>query len=333
MNEKVKCEICGKEFEMIAPAHLRTHNLTTAEYHKMFPDAPFQSEKRKKQVSNTLKNKYESGELKIWSDGLTKETDERVKEMGEEVSKILKKEYNDGKRISWNKGETKETNNSVKQQSNALIGRTKENDESVRRMSETLTGRTKENHEGVRKQSEKMTGRTKENDEGTRRQTDALRGRTKEEYEYIQRQADKLTGRTKEEYDYLKRQSEKMKSRTGELAPQWKEGVSFEPYCPKFDDDLKERVRLFFDRKCYICGKSEQEQIDEMKKEGKVPIRKLDVHHVNYNKDTCCDDSKPLFVPLCRKCHMKTNQDKEYWEDFFTVSLNYLTDGECFTKK
>ena len=180
-----------------------------------------------------------------------------------------------------------------KQISETLTGRTKENNESVRRQSEKMIGRTKETHEGVRRQSEKLTGRTKENDEGTRRQADALRGRTKEEYEYIQQQADKLTGRTKEEYDYLKRQSEKMKSRTGELAPQWKGGVSFEPYCPRFDDDLKERVRLFFDRKCYICGKSEQEQIDEMKEEGKVPIRKLDVHHVNYNKDTCCDDSKP----------------------------------------
>ena len=333
MNEKIKCEICGKEFDMIAPSHLRTHNLTTKEYHEMFPDAPFQSERRKKQVSDTLKNKYKSGELKIWTDGLTKETDERVKEMGEKISKILKKEYDNGERSSWNKGETKETNSSVKHQSETLTGRTKENDDSVRMMAEKLIGRTKENYEYLENAAKKRRGRTKENHSGVKRQADTLRGRTKENYEYIQQQADKLTGRTKEDYDYLKRHSDQLKCKTGELSPQWKGGVSFEPYCEKFDDDLKERVRIFFDRKCYICGKSEQEQIDEMLKEGKTPIKKLDVHHVNYDKMVCCNDIKPLFVPLCRSCHAKTQFDREYWEEFFTVSLNYLTDGECFTKK
>lgn len=113
-----------------------------------------------------------------------------------------------------------------------------------------------------------------------------------------------------------------MYGRTGEKSPVWKGGISFEPYCIKFDDDLKERVRNFFNRCCYVCGKNEVDN-----------GRKLDVHHVNYDKMVCCNEVRPLFVPLCRSCHSKTQKDREGWEEFFTISLEYLTDGKCFLPK
>lgn len=123
--------------------------------------------------------------------------------------------------------------------------------------------------------------------------------------------------------NYGKRGKEtSMYGRTGEKCPAYQGGISFLPYCEKFDNDLKERVRDFFDRKCYICGKNEADN-----------GRKLDVHHVNYNKMVCCNDVKPLFVPLCISCHAKTSGDREYWEEFFTVRLEYLTDGQCFYQK
>lgn len=108
----------------------------------------------------------------------------------------------------------------------------------------------------------------------------------------------------------------------GEETHNWKGGISFEPYCEKFDKDFKERVRNFFDRKCYVCGMNEIEN-----------GRKLDIHHVNYDKMVCCNDVKPLFVPLCKSCHAKTQGDRKYWEEFFTISLEYLTDGKCFLPK
>ena len=108
----------------------------------------------------------------------------------------------------------------------------------------------------------------------------------------------------------------------GEKNPSWKGGISFEPYCIKFDDEFKERVRDFFNRCCYVCGKNEIENKG-----------KLCVHHVTYDKEMCCDDSKPLFAPLCRSCHAKTNFNRDYWQEFFTISLEYLTDGECYLKK
>ena len=108
----------------------------------------------------------------------------------------------------------------------------------------------------------------------------------------------------------------------GEKNHRWLGGISFEPYCEKFDDDLKERVRDYFNGCCYVCGIGQSEF-----------GRKLDVHHVNYDKMVCCNDVKPLFVPLCKKCHVKTYGNREYWEEFFTTSLNYLTNGECFLPK
>ena len=103
----------------------------------------------------------------------------------------------------------------------------------------------------------------------------------------------------------------------------WRGGISFGKYCPKFNNEFKERVRNYFGRCCYVCGKNEADN-------GK----RLDVHHVNYQKMACCEeDVKPLFVPLCVSCHSKTHYDREYWEEFFTESLMFLTDGKCWYEK
>ena len=110
----------------------------------------------------------------------------------------------------------------------------------------------------------------------------------------------------------------------GAQSGMWKGGVSFEPYCIKFDDEFKERVREYWNRKCILCEKTELEN-----------GRKLDVHHVMYNKDTCCDDSILLFVVLCNSCHSKTNGKREYWEkEFEKIIYSRNIDGKCFyTKK
>jgi len=99
--------------------------------------------------------------------------------------------------------------------------------------------------------------------------------------------------------------------------PNWKGGVSFEPYCPKFSKRFKERVRLFFGNICVECG-TKQNGI------------KLSVHHVNFNKKSCCDNSVPLFVPLCHDCHAKTNYKRDYWEKHFTQLINDYYGGKCY---
>jgi hypothetical protein len=110
----------------------------------------------------------------------------------------------------------------------------------------------------------------------------------------------------------------------GEKSGCWKGGISFEPYCPKFNNEFRERVRAFFGYKCQKCGHVWQEG-----------ERKLAVHHVNYQKDSCCNqETIPLFVPVCSTgCHAKTNYDREKWEKHFTDLINKKFGGKCYFTK
>ena len=101
-------------------------------------------------------------------------------------------------------------------------------------------------------------------------------------------------------------------SQKGEKSHNWKGGISFEPYCEKFNNALKESVREKFGRVCFMCPTTEEEN-----------GRKLDVHHVNYDKECMCNDVECEFVPLCRKCHGRTCHDHELWERLIINTLSY----------
>jgi len=105
----------------------------------------------------------------------------------------------------------------------------------------------------------------------------------------------------------------------GEKAPNWKGGISFEPYCPKFNENLKLRVRAFFEYRCIICGKHENEC-----------NKKHCVHHVEYNKQACCDGKPVHFAILCTKHHTKTNNDRERWEEMFHRVIDEVYNGRSY---
>ena len=92
-------------------------------------------------------------------------------------------------------------------------------------------------------------------------------------------------------------------SRKREKHPNWQGGISFEPYSIQFNKELKELIRRRDNYQCQICGMLEVEN-----------IRKLDVHHINYNKKNCLPSN---LISLCRKCHIKTNTNREYWKEYF----------------
>lgn len=96
-------------------------------------------------------------------------------------------------------------------------------------------------------------------------------------------------------------------AQSGERNCNWRGGVSFLPYCPKFDFDLKERVRTNFGRNCAICGKRET-------------TKHHDVHHIDYNKLQGCYGKRWALVPLCHSCHVKTNYNRWQW---FNLLINY----------
>ena len=117
------------------------------------------------------------------------------------------------------------------------------------------------------------------------------------------------------------------KAMSGKNSPAWKGGISFEPYCILFNNDFKERTREFWNRKCGICGKTEEEN-----------NQKLSVHHVNYDKQSCCDSSffnstPNLFIPLCRGCHVKTNFNRDFWEELLANYIMIYFNGVCYIEK
>ena len=104
------------------------------------------------------------------------------------------------------------------------------------------------------------------------------------------------------------------KKMSGENNYNWRGGKSFEPYCPKFNEAFKESIREQFERTCFLCPTTEEEN-----------GRKLSVHHVNYNKDCLCDDSECGFVPLCMSCHLQTNYNRDYWENLIMDKLDGIS--------
>lgn len=89
----------------------------------------------------------------------------------------------------------------------------------------------------------------------------------------------------------------------GEDHPNWEGGISFEPYCHKFNEALKEKVRNAFNRSCLMCGITESELMHNMIAADKRPC-KLHIHHIGAEKQQGCNGITFQLVPLCPSCHM-----------------------------
>lgn len=100
-----------------------------------------------------------------------------------------------------------------------------------------------------------------------------------------------------------RRHSEETKRKIRAAAPRgpkchlWRGGVSFAPYGPGFNRELKRIVRERDGYKCAMCG---------------LPGR--DCHHIDYDKHN--NDPSNL-VTLCHVCHSMTNQNRAAWVAFF----------------
>jgi hypothetical protein len=103
----------------------------------------------------------------------------------------------------------------------------------------------------------------------------------------------------------------------------WQDGKSYEPYCPKFNENLKKRIRAFFNNECILCGKTKEENNQNMS-----------CHHVEYDKKACCDGKLVHFATLCQSCHSKTNHERARWENMLHIIIDYIYEGKSYyTKK
>lgn len=89
-------------------------------------------------------------------------------------------------------------------------------------------------------------------------------------------------------------------TKIGSKNPSWRGGVSFAPYCPRFNNAFKENIREKFGRKCFVCGAPEGET-------------RHPVHHIDYNKNSICNGKEWAFVPLCRRQHNNSNVHRFHW--------------------
>lgn len=79
----------------------------------------------------------------------------------------------------------------------------------------------------------------------------------------------------------------------------WKGGIAYFPYSAEWNNYLKRKIRERDDCICQNCNKGNSK----------------DVHHIDYNKQNCEEIN---LITLCRKCHGKTQVNREYWQAFFT---------------
>ena len=85
---------------------------------------------------------------------------------------------------------------------------------------------------------------------------------------------------------------------------EWEGFSTDKKYCEKFDVDCKERNRDKYNRRCFLCGKPESENITSL-----GDHKKLSVHHVDMNKNQGCDGHEWKLVPLCINCHARSHSD------------------------
>lgn len=63
--------------------------------------------------SATRKHRFKEGMYKVWNDGLTKETDERILRSAEKARKTRTERYTSGLIVPWQRGKSKETDDRV----------------------------------------------------------------------------------------------------------------------------------------------------------------------------------------------------------------------------
>lgn len=87
----------------------------------------------------------------------------------------------------------------------------------------------------------------------------------------------------------------------------WTGGKSHEPYPIEFNNRLKSQIRERDNYQCQLCCIPES-SLD----------RKLDIHHIDYNKDNLSSDN---LIALCRPCNSKVNHNREHWTVYFRLNL------------
>ena len=205
----------------------------------------------------------------------------------------------------WNKGKTGIYSQETLRKIGAAHKGKIVSEETRRKMSKTHRGkkRTPFSEEHMRRISESKSGENhpmfgkKFSSERRAKISKALRGKKHTE-EHRQKNSEAQYGKTVSEETRAKISN----AMIGENHPNWKGGISFEPYCTKFNDKIKETIRNRDDRVCVLCGKSEI-----------LNGQRLSVHHISGNKMMGCNGIPWYLCALCHSCNSKPDTvEKEF---------------------
>ncbi len=89
----------------------------------------------------------------------------------------------------------------------------------------------------------------------------------------------------------------------GKNNPNWHGGMSFLPYSPEFNEQLKEEIRQRDNFKCQICFIHQT----ELRTRNNKPYD-LIVHHIDLNKN---NNDKRNLLSLCRECHLEIHYGQQ----------------------
>lgn len=110
-----------------------------------------------------------------------------------------------------------------------------------------------------------------------------------------------------------------MYGKCGSLAPNWRGGVSCEPYC--FEWSSKEFKEFIKERDNYECQNPDCWGTSS----------KLVVHHIDYNKKNCGPEN---LITLCVSCNSRANYKRVYWEIFYkNIIRKYFITGDIVYEK
>lgn len=94
---------------------------------------------------------------------------------------------------------------------------------------------------------------------------------------------------------------EKLRQYVGEKASGWKGGLSKIAYSVNWTLTLKRSIRERDKYTCQICGSPQEDRVHA-------------IHHIDYDKKNCNPNN---LITLCIKCHCKTNNNRNYWIEYF----------------
>jgi hypothetical protein len=95
--------------------------------------------------------------------------------------------------------------------------------------------------------------------------------------------------------------------RFGESSPNWKGGISYEPYCPIWKDkEYKQDIRNRDGNRCSNPYCTSNKPND------------LTIHHIDYDKKNCAPSN---LITVCRSCNSKANTDRGWHKSWYKAIL------------